>query len=97
MRRLLYIIGILGLMSCTKEISIDYHSHDTRYVVEGTINNDGTEIRVSTTNAMEDNATGSDVNNATVTMTADDGTTATIPFVRNGYYRSKFAGIAGTV
>ena len=33
MRRLLYIIGILGLMSCTKEISIDYHSHDTRYVV----------------------------------------------------------------
>ena len=88
MRRLLYIIGILGLMSCTKEISIDYQSHDTRYVVEGTINNEGTEVRVSTTNAMDNNATGSDVNSATVTVTADDGTTVTIPFARTGYYRS---------
>ena len=97
MRKLLYIIGIIGLVSCTKEISIDYHGHDTRYVVEGSIDNDGTEVRVSQTNAMENNAIGSDIDNATVTITGDDGTTATIPFESNGYYRLKFAGVAGTV
>ena len=97
MRRLLYIIGIISLVSCTKEIGIDYHGHDTRYVVEGSIDNDGTEVRVSQTNAMENNAIGSDIDNATVTITGDDGTTATIPFKSNGYYRSKFAGVAGTV
>lgn len=79
MRKLLYIIGIIGLVSCTKEISIDYHGHDTRYVVEGSIDNDGTEVRVSQTNAMENNAIGSDIDNATVTITGDDGTTDTIP------------------
>ena len=97
MRKLLYIIGIIGFVSCTKEISIDYHGHDTRYVVEGSIDNDGTEVRVSQTNAMENNAIGSDIDNATVTITGDDGTTDTIPSNGYGYYRSKFAGVAGTV
>ena len=86
----------MALIACEKEINIDYHGHDTRYVVEGTIDGSGTEVRVSKTNAMDDNNTVSDVNDATVKITADDGTTVYIPFSRNGYYRSKLKGVAGT-
>ena len=86
----------MALISCEKEITIDYHGHDTRYVVEATIDGSGTEVRVSQTNAMDDNNTRSDVNDATVKVTADDGTTFYVPFSRNGYYRSKLKGVAGT-
>ena len=96
MRRLLYIICVMALISCEKEITIDYHGHDTRYVVEGSIDGSGTEIRVSKTNAMDDNSTRSNVNSATVTITADNGTSTVIPLANNGYYRSKLKGVAGT-
>ncbi len=89
-------ICVMALVACEKEITIDYHGHDTRYVVEGKIDGSGTEVRVSKTNAMDNNATGSDVDNASVKITADDGTSVYIPFVRNGYYRSKLKGVAGT-
>ena len=56
----------MALVACEKEITIDYHGHDTRYVVEGKIDGSGTEVRVSKTNAMDNNATGSDVDNASV-------------------------------
>ena len=87
---------LISLVSCKKEIDIGYHEADLRYVVEGSINTTGSEVRVSKTNAMDDNSTKSDINNATVVITGDDGTQATIPFAKNGYYRSKFKGVAGT-
>ena len=93
-----YILGVISLLvflSCEKEINIDYHEADSRYVVEGSLNAASTEVRVSKTNAMDNNSTGSDVDNATVVITGDDGTRATVPFSRNGYYRSKFRGVAG--
>ncbi len=96
MRRLIYIICVMALISCEKEITIDYHGHDTRYVIEGSIDGSGTEIRVSKTNAMDDNSTRSNVNSATVTITADNGTSTVIPLANNGYYRSKLKGVAGT-
>ena len=96
MKKFIYSILPLIFVSCTKEIEIDYHQAATRYVVEGTINNSGTEIRVSTTNNMDDNNTISDINNATVTITPEGGSAITVPFARNGYYRSKLAGVAGT-
>lgn len=87
---------LIGLVSCEKVIDIDYHEAASRYVVEGNLTDTGTEVRVSKTNAMDDNSTGSDIDNAIVVITAEDGTTATIPFSRNGYYRSKFKGVPGT-
>ena len=86
----------MALISCEKEITIDYHGHDTRYVVEGSIDGSGTEIRVSKTNAMDDNSTRSNVNSATVSITADNGTSTVVPLANNGYYRSKLKGVAGT-
>ncbi len=87
----------LCFVACEKDIHIDFHEADTQYVVEGHINNKGTEIRVSKTNAMDDNSTSSDVSQATVVITDDEGTRVTIPFVRNGYYRSKYSGVPGKV
>jgi len=85
------------LISCKKDIEMDYHKSDSRYVVEGSISNSGTEVRVSKTNAMENNAIGSDIDNAKVTVSGDDGSHLTVPFSRNGYYRSSsFKGIPGT-
>ena len=95
MSRLIYVLLFFCLISCEKDINIDYHEAESRFVVEGTISTTGTEIRVSKTNAMDNNSTGSDVNNATVVITGDDGTRATIPFSRNGYYRSKLKGTPG--
>lgn len=96
MRRLIYVLMALGLTACEKNIAIDYHQADARYVVEGHINGTGTEVRVSMTNNMDNNAISSNINDATVTLTGDDGTLVTIPFVRNGYYRSQYHGIPGT-
>ena len=96
MRKLIYALMALGMMSCEKEITIDYHKADARYVVEGTINATGTKVRVSTTNAMDDNTIISEVDDAIVTITGDDGTTATIPSKGYGRYRSGFVGVPGT-
>ena len=95
MNRLIYVLMLFCLMSCEKEIKLDFHEAESRFVVEGSMSGSGTEVRVSKTNAMDNNSTTSDVNNATVTITAENGTQTVIPFVRNGYYRSKLAGKAG--
>ncbi|WP_028902528.1 MULTISPECIES: DUF4249 domain-containing protein [unclassified Prevotella] len=97
MRRLLFIIICCGVfLSCEKEIVIDYHEAESRLVIEGHLSASGTEIRVSKTNAMSNNAISSEVNNAVVKLTGSDGTMAIIPFSRDGYYRSKLKGIVGT-
>lgn len=93
---IIYVINVLYLFSsCEKEITIDYHEADKRYVVEGSISNLGTSVRISRTNAMNDNSSASDIDNATVVITGDDGTNETIPFNRNGRYTSSLKGTPG--
>ena len=83
-RSLFYIISILCLFtSCKKDIDIDYHQIAPLYVVEGSVSNNGTEVRVSRTNAMDDNNGISDISNATVILTADNGQQWNIPYNRN--------------
>lgn len=93
-----YILYIMCLLtSCEKEIDLDYHQVDPLYVVEASISNKGTEVRVSRTNAMDDNNGISDISNAIVSLTADDGQRWNIPYSRNGFYRSStLQGEAGT-
>ncbi|MBO4719755.1 MAG: DUF4249 domain-containing protein [Prevotella sp.] len=92
-----YLFAFLLLTSCEKEIELDYHQVDALYVVEASISNNGTEVRVSQTNAMDDNNSSSDISNATVTLTTDNGQQWNIPYSRNGFYRSStIKGEAGT-
>jgi len=88
---------LIGLFSCEKEIDINYHKADSRYVVEGDLSTAEIIVRVSKTNSIDNNSTASDVDNASITVTGDDGTSIKVPFSRNGYYRTKFKGIPGTV
>lgn len=88
---------LLLLSSCEKEIDLDYHQVDPIYVVEASISNEGTSVRISHTNNMDDNSSISDISGAKVTLSADNGSTTTIPYSRNGYYRApSLKGVAGT-
>ena len=88
---------ILLLTSCEKDINLDYHQVEPLYVVEASVSNTGTQVRISQTNAMDDNNSSSDISQAKVTVTADDGSAYPIPYARNGFYRlSSLKGTAGT-
>ena len=85
------------LTSCEKEIDLDYHQVDPIYVVEASVSNNGTEVRISQTNAMDDNNGISNISGAKVTLSADNGQQWDVPYSRNGFYRSStLRGEAGT-
>ena len=92
---LIYIISGLTLTACEKEIDIDYHDADMRYVVEAFVSNTGTTVRISHTKPMDDNTTDSNISNATVILTAGDTIREIIPYSSNGFYTSSFKGIPG--
>jgi hypothetical protein len=79
---------------CEKEIAVDYHTVEPLYVVEAALTGEQTLVHVTQTNDMSDN-TSHTVANAQVTITADDGTTATAAYVSDGYYRATMGGVAG--
>ena len=81
--------------SCEKEIEIDYRQVEPIYVVEASVSNNGMQARVSMTNDMDNNTTTSDIDGATVTITGDDGTSETLPYVGNGIYKAMVFGIPG--
>lgn len=90
------ILGSIFLFAgCEKEIHIDYHEAEMKYVVEASVNNTGTTVRVSRTQPMNDNSTESDISNATVLVTANDGTNEIIPYKEKGYYKSNLKGKPG--
>jgi hypothetical protein len=70
---LLGIFGLLGLVSCEKEIDVDYRSVEPIYVVEASVSNDGMMARVSLTQDMDDNQTTSNVTDASIVVTGSDG------------------------
>ena len=89
--RLLFCLNIIILSSCEKDITIDYHSVAPIYVVEATVSNVKMEARISRTQDMGDNSTRSDINNATVVITGDDGSRQQLSYLTNGRYNSKKA------
>ena len=93
---LFFCLNIVLLSSCEKDINLIYHQVDPIYVVEASVTNTKAEVRISQTNAMEDNSSKSDISQAKVTISSDAGETYTIPYSTNGYYRSSAVkGLAG--
>ena len=91
---LLFCLNIV-LSSCEKDIDIDYHQVPSLYVVEAYVNNTNMEARISRTNNMDDNRTKSDISNAKVIVTGDDGSSERLNYLSNGRYYSKSKGIPG--
>lgn len=88
-------LSLLLLVSCEKEIDIDYHSVEPIYVVEASVSKGGMKARVSKTQNMDDNNTKSDVTNASIVVTGSDGSEARLTHQKDGRYQSKATGIEG--
>lgn len=76
------------LISCEKEIFLNYHSVEKKYVVEGILTNETSEIKITTTRDMEDSTKGKNVENAVVVISSNDGIREVFEYQENGYYRS---------
>ena len=87
-------ILLLLLISCEKEIDIDYRQADPLYVVEASVSGSGMTARVSQSQAMDDNSSNG-VTGATVTISGSDGSEQRLSPTKNGYYQSKAKGTPG--
>ena len=84
---MLICLNIVLLSSCEKDINLIYHQVDPIYVVEASVSNAGTEVRISQTGAMVDNSSISAISDAKVTVSTNPGQIYTIPYATNGFYR----------
>ncbi len=92
---LLFCLNIVILSSCEKDIDIDYHQVPSLYVVEASVSNTNMEARISRTQNMDDNSTKSDISNAVVVITGDDGSRIQLKYMSNGRYYSSSKGVPG--
>ena len=88
-------LNIVLLTSCEKDIDIDYHQVPSIYVVEASVTNTNMEARISKTQNMDDNSTQSNINNATVVITGDDGSSYQLKYMSNGRYYYSSKGVPG--
>ena len=95
--RFTILFSVMTLLSCEKDIDLDYHQVDPLYVIEASISNEGTNVRISHTNNMDDNNGISDVTGTKVTLSDDKGNKWDIPYTRNGFHRMpSLKGVPGT-
>jgi len=88
---------LLLLLSCEKEIPIDYHETDRIYVAEASLTQTGANVRLSTTqNVTDNNINGHVVENAVVVLSCKTyDMRDTLRYTRNGNYTSDFVGDPG--
>ena len=91
----LLLVCMIMMVSCEKEIEIDYHAVAPLYVVEASVSNTKMEARISRTQNMDDNSTKSDINNAVVVITGNDGSRNQLKYLSNGRYYAKSTGTPG--
>ena len=84
------------LASCEKEIDMDYHQVGALYVAEAEMTQEGTKVRLTTTQDMTDNETNAhNVTGATVTLSLEGEVMDTLKYTRNGYYTTSIRGRRG--
>lgn len=85
-------LAVLAILdSCKKDIEIDYHQIEPLYVVEAFVTDGHMEARITQTNDMDDNQTTSGIGQAIITVTGSDGSSATLEYEGNGYYKNYLA------
>jgi hypothetical protein len=93
----LRILLLLALFGCERDIHIDYHSVDPITVVQAAITNEGCNVRVSTTQHMDDNiVSDKGVEGATIVISSGDSISQTLTYTRQGYYTAPLRGTPGT-
>ena len=97
MRKILYfILTILALTACKKEIPFDYHEVEPLVVVEGRVTNEGASVLITRSRSVADSVRARCQQGAVVTISAD-GSSTTLPYdAATDSYRSSMTGIPGT-
>ena len=84
------------LASCEKEIAMDYHQVEPLYVAEATVSQEGTSVRLTTTQDMTDNSRNKhNVTGATIVLSSGGEVLDTLRYEGNGKYISDVAGWEG--
>lgn len=85
------------LISCEKEIAIDYHETDQLYVAEAKLTQTGTNVRLTTTqNVTDNNNYRHSVGNAVIVLSIKNYDFAdTLHYTSNGNYTSETCGVPG--
>lgn len=86
----------LALVSCEKDIDIDYRQVDPLYVVEANVNQDRSIVRITMTQNMDDNSNDHGVEGATVVISSGDSIHRQLSYTRDGYYSAALPGKPGT-
>ena len=87
---------LVMLTACEKEIDLDYHQVDAYYVAEASLTQDGTEVRLSTTQDMTDNDRNAHtIAGATIVLSSEGEVLDTLLYAGNGKYKSGIKGIPG--
>jgi len=88
---------LLLLLSCEKEIPIDYRETDQHYVAEASLTQNGTNVRLSTTQNVTDNELRDHVvEDATIVISCKYyELNDTLRYTRNGIYTSETVGDPG--
>lgn len=85
---IILLLGAISLTACEKQIDIDFHSTTPLYAIEGWITPYETIVRVSMTKNMEDTTSVSNITNAVVTITDEDGNSYTVPYTEKDLYQT---------
>ena len=98
MRRVIGILLIMiTLVSCEKEIDIDYHEAAPQYVVEASLTNSLATVRITQTVPMRGSKSSDRiVENATVVISSGDSIHHTARYSTNGKYIYPFSAYPGT-
>lgn len=94
---LLFILGASSI-SCEKVIDLKLNEENQKIIIEAIVNKDSTVqyVRITKTLAFDESTAYPTVDNATVTLSDDTGTSETLAFVGNGLYKSSnFLGVEG--
>lgn len=97
MKNLLYLLILVGLVACRKEISIDLNDSDVKLVIQAEINNQNQSwVKLNKTLNFSASNNFPTVNNATVTIADNAGNSIVLTHSSAGVYESNnLAGLAG--
>ena len=83
------------MLSCEKELNINYQDAEAVYVIEGTLNEDGCLVILSQTNNMNGKTNSLPMKDAKVTITMPDGSTQQLPEVAEHRFSAPIHAEAG--
>lgn len=94
MRKILYfILAIMAVTACKKEIDFDFHEIEPLVVIEGRVTNEGSTVVITPSRSVTDSVRPRCMQGAIVTITADGITTPLAYDAASDRYCSPVAGI----